>query len=258
MAVPQEITSWEDPRLDDYRNLKERQLDAAGGKFIAESERVVRKLVESDLQVVSILVTAPRLASLRPALSRSCPVYLASQELLDRVAGFHVHRGCLAVGVRPPAPSLPASPRLVVAAEDLVDVDNLGSLVRNATAFGADALLLSPRCADPYYRKAVRVAAGNTFFLPVLRLASWPGGLREVAADHRMTIIGAVCSASARPLHSLAVPERAIVLVGSEGPGLSGAAREICDELVTIPMRGGADSLNVATAAAVFLHHLTP
>jgi tRNA G18 (ribose-2'-O)-methylase SpoU len=252
---PIEITEADDPRVADYGRLKERWLNAEGGRFVAESERVVRRLIESGLGVHSVLLSAPRLATLADALGGAFPVYLASQELLDRIAGFHVHRGCLAVGGRPGAGAIPAGARRLVVLEDLTDVDNLGAIARHAAAFGADALVLSPRCADPFYRKAIRVSLGAVFTLPIVRLARWPDDLRALHADG-IQLVGAVLEPAATPLARFGPPARAALLFGAEGPGLSPAARALCDHRVTIPMSPGADSLNVATAAAIFLYAL--
>jgi tRNA G18 (ribose-2'-O)-methylase SpoU len=250
---PIEISEADDPRVAEYGRLKERWLNAEGGRFVAESERVVRRLIESGLGVHSVLLTAPRLATLADALGGAFPVYLAPQELLDRIAGFHVHRGCLAVGARPGAGAIPAGARRLVVLEDLTDVDNLGAIARHAAAFGADALVLSPRCADPFYRKAIRVSLGAVFTLPLVRLARWPDDLRALRADG-IELVGAVLEPGATPLASFGPPTRAALLFGAEGPGLSPAARALCDHRVTIPMSPGADSLNVATAAAIFLY----
>ena len=245
-----------DPRLADYRHLKDRDLSREGGRFIAESERVVRRLVASGLVVRSVLLTAARLASLAGDLvAVTAPIYVAPQELLNEVAGFHVHRGCLAVGERPASASIPDAARTLVVLEDLVDADNLGASVRNAAAFGADALVLSPRCADPFYRKAIRVAIGATFTLPIVRLDAWPAPLQDLRG-RGFALAGAVVSAGAVPLAHVARPPRVALLLGAEGPGLSAAARAACDLLITIPMAPGADSLNVATAGAVALFHL--
>jgi tRNA G18 (ribose-2'-O)-methylase SpoU len=252
---PIEISEADDPRVADYGRLKERWLNAEGGRFVAESERVVRRLIESALGVHSVLLTAPRLATLADALGGAFPVYLAPQELLDRIAGFHVHRGCLAVGARPGAGAIPAGARRLVVLEDLTDVDNLGAIARHAAAFGADALVLSPRCADPFYRKAIRVSLGAVFTLPIVRLARWPDDLRALRADG-IELVGAVLEPGATPLARFGPPARAALLFGAEGPGLSLAARALCDHRVTIPMSAGADSLNVATAAAIFLYAL--
>jgi tRNA G18 (ribose-2'-O)-methylase SpoU len=252
---PIEISEADDPRVAEYGRLKERWLNAEGGRFVAESERVVRRLIESGLGVHSVLLTAPRLATLADALGGAFPVYLAPQELLDRIAGFHVHRGCLAVGARPGAGAIPAGARRLVVLEDLTDVDNLGAIARHAAAFGADALVLSPRCADPFYRKAIRVSLGAVFTLPIVRLARWPDDLRALRADG-IELVGAVLEPGATPLARFGPPARAALLFGAEGPGLSLAARALCDHRVTIPMSPGADSLNVATAAALFLYAL--
>jgi tRNA G18 (ribose-2'-O)-methylase SpoU len=250
---PIEISEADDPRVADYGRLKERRLNAEGGRFVAESERVVRRLIESGLTVHSVLLTAPRLATLADALWGAFPVYLAPQELLDRIAGFHVHRGCLAVGARPGEGAIPAGARRLVVLEDLTDVDNLGAIARHAAAFGADALVLSPRCADPFYRKAIRVSLGAVFTLPIVRLDRWPDDLRALR-EGGIELVGAVLEPGATPLARFGPPTRAALLFGAEGPGLSPAARALCDHRVTIPMSPGADSLNVATAAAIFLY----
>jgi tRNA G18 (ribose-2'-O)-methylase SpoU len=251
---PIDILDAEDPRVADYRLLKERRLNDEG-RFVAESERVVRRLVASGLPIQSVLLTAPRLATLADALGGDFPVYLATQSVLDRVAGFNVHRGCLAVGVKPAAPEIPRHARTLIVLEDLTDTDNMGAIARHAAAFGADAILLSPRAADPFYRKAIRVSLGSVFTLPIVRLGRWPDDLQALRADG-VAIIGAVLDADATPLGSFARPARVALLFGAEGPGLSAAARAACDQLVTIPMSPGADSLNVATAAALFLYAL--
>jgi tRNA G18 (ribose-2'-O)-methylase SpoU len=251
---PIEIADADDPRVAGYRTLKERAV-IEGGRFVAESERVVRRLVASGLGIQSVLLTAPRLATLADALAGPFPVYLASQAVLDGVAGFHVHRGCLALGLRPAAALLPPGARTIVALEDLTDVDNLGAIARHAAAFGADALLLSPRCADPFYRKAIRVSLGAVFALPIVRAAAWPDELARLRAEG-VQVIGAVLDPDATPLDRFARPPRIALLFGAEGPGLSAAARAACDHRVTIPMSPHADSLNVATAAAIFLYSL--
>ena len=257
-----EVTDADDPRLADYRALRERHLNEGGGRFVAESERVVRRLLASGLEVHSVLVTPPRLRALEDALdapraSGGPAIYVATQAVVDAIAGFHVHRGCLAIGERPAARAPPAGARGVVVLEDLVDVDNLGAIARNASAFGADALVLSPRCADPFYRKAIRVSLGAVFDLPVVRLSRWPEDL-DILRDLGFSLVAAVLSPGATPLPRFAPPARWALLLGAEGPGLSPGAVLRCHHSVTIPMsnRPGADSLNVATAAAVMMYAL--
>jgi len=264
VSPPRIEVDADDPRLADYRALKERHLNAESGRFVAESERVVRRLLASGLRVHSVLATPPRLRALEDALAARAaagpapPVYVAAQPVLDAVAGFHVHRGCLAIGERPTSRALPPDARGVVVLEDLVDVDNLGAVARNAAAFGADALVLSPHCADPFYRKAIRVSLGAVFDLPVVRLASWPEDL-DVLRKLGFSLMAAVLSPGATPLPRFAPPDRWALLLGAEGPGLSPGAVMRCHASVTIPMSTstGADSLNVATAAAVMLYALT-
>ncbi len=247
--------SLDDERLADYRNLKEQTLKAASGRFIAESEMVVRKLLGSALTVRSVLITEPHLERLLPVLRPALPTFVAPQELLDSLAGFHVHRGCLAIGERPCNADVPPGASTVVVLEDLVDVDNVGAMARNAAAFGADALVLSPRAADPFYRKAIRVSMGSVFSLAIARLQRFPDDLATLAARHDLTLVGTVLDDDATPLPEFVWPDKVALLFGSEGPGLSPAARSACRHLVTVPMaRDKADSLNVATAGALFLH----
>lgn len=254
-------TALDDVRLADYRDLQERRLHEKSGRFVAESELVVRKLLATDLRICSVLLTAPRLATLEPVLAaakNAFPVFVVPQAVMDGVAGFHVHRGCLAIAERPQRLTIPGDARLVVVPVDLVDVDNLGAMARNAAAFGADAMLLSPRCADPFYRKAVRTSAGAVLSLPIVRAGRWPEDLLALR-ERGLSLVGAVLGEYATPLADFQPPPRSAVLFGAEGPGLDEATQRLCDSLVTIPMAQApaVDSLNVATAAAVFLYHLT-
>jgi tRNA G18 (ribose-2'-O)-methylase SpoU len=267
LAVPLDIhflaaDALDDERLADYRDLQDHRPGEASDRFVAESEVVVRKLLASPLPVVSLLLTAPRLAALEAALTAAdarFPVYVVPQAVMDQVAGFHVHRGCLAIAERPRGTRLPEGARLVVVLVDLVDVDNLGAMARNAAAFGADALLLSPRCADPFYRKAVRTSAGAVLSLPVVRADCWPDDLLALQKQRGFVLAGAVLGPEARPLADFVPPPRLALLFGSEGPGLDQDTQRLCDELLTIPMAKSpaVDSLNVATAGAVFLYHCT-
>ena len=256
---PVRVESVDDPRLCDYRELKEQRLQAESGKFVAESIGVIALLLKSPLAVDSILTNETKYESVAQALADSgrtdVVLYVAAQSIMDGIAGFNVHRGCLAVGRRPNTTRVPSDARLVIALEDLVDVDNVGAIVRNARAFGADALLLSPRCADPYYRKAIRVAMGNTFSLPIVRALDWPDALLACKAQLGAQLLAAVVDNTAQPLSEYRRTGPVILLLGSEGPGLTPTTVALCDHRLTIPM-AGADSLNVATAAAVFLYQL--
>jgi tRNA G18 (ribose-2'-O)-methylase SpoU len=255
-------SALDDARLAGYRDLQDRRLGEASGCFIAESEVVVRKLLAAGLAIESLLLTAPRLAALEPALAAApgdYPVFLVPQTVMDQLAGFHVHRGCLAIARRPHHRAIPPDAALVVVLVDLVDVDNLGAIARNAAAFGADALVLSPRCADPFYRKAVRTSAGAVLSLPIVRATRWPDDVVALRDEHGFALVGAVVAEDATPLSTFAPPERVAILLGAEGPGLDPVMQRLCDHRVTIPMAKapGVDSLNVATASAVFLYHIT-
>lgn len=250
------VTDFADPRLDDYRELKEQRLREDSGKFVAESEIVVRKLLASRLRTRSILLTAPRLAALEDALPADVPVFVLPQAVMDQVAGLHVHRGCLAIGERPPVAEVPVGARTLVVLEDLVDVDNLGALARSAAALGVDALLLSPRCADPFYRKAIRVSAGCVFGLPIVRCAAWPADVLALRSRHGFALVGAALDPGATLLPDFRQPEKLALLLGSEGPGLRAETKQLCDTLVKIPLAADTDSLNVATAGAVLLYAL--
>jgi tRNA G18 (ribose-2'-O)-methylase SpoU len=251
----------DDARLADFRDLQDRRLSQDSGRFVAESEMVVRKLLDTPLRVCSLLLTAPRLASLEPLLAAGkddYPVFVVPQAVMDGIAGFHVHRGCLAVAERPRQPVIPVNARTVVVLVDLVDVDNLGAMARNAAAFGAEAMLLSPRCADPFYRKAVRTSAGAVLSLPIVRATRWPEDLLALR-EQGFALVGAALDERAIPLTEFAPPARLAILFGAEGPGLDDATKRACDTLVTIPMAKSpaVDSLNVATAGAVVLYHIT-
>jgi tRNA G18 (ribose-2'-O)-methylase SpoU len=258
---PVEVRAPDDPRLADYRQLKERHLNAEGGRFVAESERVVRRLVASGLTVRSVLLTPPRLATLADALTGPFPVYLAEQAVLDAIAGFHVHRGCLAIGERPPANAwraLAAAARRLVIVERVGDASNIGSIFRNAAALGADAVLLGPACADPLYRKSIRTSMAAALVVPFAAPEPWPDALRELGTMGFATIAltPAATATTLRDLVRDAAVGRAARGLGHEGFGRTPGALEACTRRARIPMAADADSLNVATAAAIALYEL--
>ena len=197
-------------------------------------------------------------------LSDEASVYLASQPLLNGVVGYNLHRGCIAAGLRgEPAgfESLVApsqEPSLLVSLEHLTNPDNVGAVFRNALAFGADGALLCPHTSDPLYRKAIRVSMGATLQLPFARFEQWPAGLEKLrAADYRVIALhpGAAREIRELDLAALGVPARLVLVVGTEGLGLARETRALAHEEARIAMAPGMDSLNVATAAAIALHH---
>ena len=210
----------------------------------------------------SVLGTAAAVASLGDALERSAArVYVARPETVARVVGFPFHRGCLAAGERPAELGLdalarPRGRRVLVALECVTNPDNVGGVFRNAMAFGADGVLLGPGCADPLYRRALRVSMGGALVTPAATVPDWAEGLAGLRAAG-FTIVALTPDPAAVDLTALgAAPERLVLLLGSEGEGLSAASRAATDVQVRIAMAPGVDSLNVATAAGIALHRL--
>jgi tRNA G18 (ribose-2'-O)-methylase SpoU len=257
-----------DVRVAAYRDLEDAGLAARDGLFVAESRVVVRRLLAgSRFRTRSVLCTRTALDTLRdviePRLGGDLPVYLTRLDTMRRIVGFDFHRGCLALGERGPAPApeaLLAASRLVVIVERLANQDNVGGVFRNATAFGADAVLLSPGSADPLSRKAVRVSVGGSLTTPFTWLPEWPSALARVRAAG-FTLVALTPRRGAVDIADLVgvgrAPARVALLVGNEGDGLSPAARAAADVEVAIAMAPGVDSLNVATAAAIALHRFT-
>jgi tRNA G18 (ribose-2'-O)-methylase SpoU len=252
-----------DPRVDDYRDLTtaDRRPDRPGGRglVVAEGVVVVRRLLRSPYPVRSLLGVPRRFDELTDDLAGlDVPAFAADADTMARVVGFHLNRGVLAVADRAVPPEVPAllrTARLVAVLEGVNDHENLGALFRNAAAFGVDAVLLAPRCADPLYRRSVRVSMGHVLRVPFAELPGpWPdalGALRDAGLE---TV--ALTPAGADGLDGLR-GRRVAFLLGAEGPGLSAEALAAADRRVRIPMAADVDSLNVATAAAVAFHRAT-
>jgi tRNA G18 (ribose-2'-O)-methylase SpoU len=258
---PIRIDAADDDRLSDFRNVPDPELLTRLGLFVAEGRLVVARLLASGLHTRSVLVTEPALASLEELLTdQPVPVYVVTQTVMNAVAGFNFHRGCLAIGVRPPARSwrdiAGGAARLVVL-ERVSNVDNIGSIFRNAAAFGADGILLQADCADPLYRKAIRTSMAASLTVPYAR-APWPEMLRELAADGWAT--AAMTPAADAPLLRNLAPtlrdRRVAIVLGHEGEGLTDEALQVCTHRARIAMANGVDSVNVATAAAIALYEI--
>jgi tRNA G18 (ribose-2'-O)-methylase SpoU len=259
---PVPITDPDDRRVDDYRELHDararRRMERAGddgpGFFVAEGAHALHRLLTSGRRIRSVLLDHLRLEDLAGALGGlDAPVLVADQPTLRAVAGFPVHRGVLAAADRWPLPdpvTLLATARRIAVLEDINDHENLGVIFRSAGGLGLDAVLLSPRCCDPLYRRSVRVSMGHVLGVPWTRLEPWPEAIATVA-DAGFTLAALTPAADAEPLAewSPAPGERVAVLLGAEGPGLSPAALATADRRVTIPMQRAADSLNVGSAA---------
>lgn len=254
-----------DPRIAAFRDVKERDLTGREGLFIAEGEVVLRVLASSAsrCRAVSVLIADKRTEALRPLLETlpaDVPIYAAPQEVVDGVAGFHLHRGILALGRKPEALSLEVAIQalperaVVVAACGIGNHDNMGGLFRNAAAFGAGAMLLDAACCDPFYRKAIRVSVGAVLRTPFV--SGVPAAAMVDALQAGGFEVLAFTPSASDTLAELRPPPRTAILLGSEGPGLPAELIRRCRP-VGIRMSGGFDSLNVAATSAVALHHLT-
>ncbi len=257
----------QDDRLSDFVALRDvqlrRSLESERGLFIAEGEKVVRRSVEAGFHPRSFLMAPRWLPTLADvlALVPTVPCYVVTEQLAEQVTGFHVHRGALASLHRKASPTVAEvvdGARRLVVLEDVVDSANVGAIFRSAAALGADGVLLSPRCADPLYRRSLKVAMGAVLSLPWTRLPDWYDALPELSRAGFATVAltpdpdAIELSAAAAELSGT----RLALVVGSEGPGLSGRWQAAADVRVRIPMARGVDSLNVAAATAVACYAL--
>jgi len=261
-----QITSAGDPRLADYTRLTDvglrTHLEAEHGLFMAEGTKVIRRAVDAGYTARSVLLAESRVADLPAlALPPAAPVYVVPDEVAEHLTGYRVHRGALASFNRKPLPEVSEvirDAKRIVVLEDLVDHANVGAIFRCAAALGVDTVLLSPRCADPLYRRSVKVSMGAVFAVPYARMTEWFDGLAQLRTagflvlaltpDERATPVGTALAA--------AQGERIALLFGTEGDGLTARWLREADELVRIPMRAGVDSLNVVAAAAIACHLL--
>jgi tRNA G18 (ribose-2'-O)-methylase SpoU len=253
-----EITDPGDERLGDYRALTDLELrtkwEPPNGLFIAEGELVLRRALRAGYRPRSYLVDAKRTDQIAD-LPDDAPIYAGAPAVLEKVTGFHVHRGVLASFHRKPlraAAEVVEGARRVAVLEDVNNHTNIGAVFRGAAALGIDAVLLSPTCADPLYRRSVRVSMGEVFAVPYATLEPWPDGLQTLR-DAGFTVLALTPDPEAVALQRLSAEQRTrtALLLGAEGPGLSKHALAASDVPVKIPMRRNVDSLNVAAAAAV-------
>lgn len=251
------ITDAGDERIADYRALTDVELrtrwEPPHGLFIAEGELVLRRALRAGYQPRSFLVEEKRFEQVSDL--NGAPVYAAAPSVLEEVTGFHVHRGVLASFHRKPLPAVDAvlaTARRVVILEDINNHTNIGAIFRGVAGLGFDAVLLSPTCADPLYRRSVRVSMGEVFAIPYATLEPWPSALQSVR-DMGFTVLALTPDPEALALQHLtdARRSRPALLLGAEGPGLSRKALAASDVRVRIPMRHNVDSLNVAAATAV-------
>ncbi len=265
------ITDPDDPRLDDYRDIRDRDLlgpDGRPGLFIGEQALTVEKMLAIPGLTKSVLLAPNWVDRIAPLAPEDVPVYVAHADALKQVAGFPIHRGVLAVGHRPdPAtrtvdavldllPAARTGPLTLLLCENITNIDNIGLLFRNAAAFAVDAVILSPKCHDPLYRKSIRVSIGHVLTTPWAISDDWEQDLARLQ-DRGVTLIAAAIGPDARGLDEIARPERVGLIVGQEYEGIAPATLEQADHIVRIPMAAGVDSLNVGVAAAVCLHRFS-
>ncbi len=261
------VTSLDDPRVAPYRDVRDTALREREGLFLAEGRLNVKRLLATPrYRTRSVFVTESGLAALRPALATldaATPVFVAPKDLLCRVVGYAIHRGCLAAGERGGEPDLrtlvaesAAMPgrRNWLVLEDVTDPENVGAIFRNALAFGAAGIALTPRSVDPLYRRAIRVSMGASLRVPHARDEA--RALRDVFAAAGFANVALTTGADAVPLTARPLPPRVALWLGSEAEGLTRTSEAGADLRLRIPMAPGADSLNVAMAAGIALHHL--
>ncbi len=259
MAELIDVANPDDPRLADYRDLRDvrlrTHLEVEHGLFLAEGEKVVRRAVEAGHSPRSFLMAARWLDGLADVLATTDrPCYVVSEDLAEQVTGFHVHRGALASLERRPLPGLDevlSGAARVLVLEDVVDHTNVGAIFRCGAGFGFDAVLLAPRCADPLYRRSVKVAMGAVFAVPWTRLPDWYDALPDLSSRGFTTVALTLADDAVPIADAVAGIDRVALVLGSEGHGLTSRWEGSADRRATIPMRAGIDSLNVAAAAAV-------
>lgn len=263
-----QVDDLHDPRLGDYVGLTDVALrtrtEPGLGLYLAESEKVVRRALAAGHRPRSLLLSTrwlePLAGLVADVQALGGTVYTGEPAVLEQLTGFHVHRGAIASMHRPALPTVAevlAGARTVLVLEDVVDHTNVGAAFRSAAALGADAVLVTPRCADPLYRRAVRVSMGTVFQVPWTRVPVWPGGLDDLRAAG-FTVAALALTPAAVPMDEFvrATPGRVALVLGTEGDGLAPGTVAAADVAVRIPMHGGVDSLNVAAAAAVAVYAL--
>jgi tRNA G18 (ribose-2'-O)-methylase SpoU len=261
-GCPHKIQSLDLPELQPYRTMRRQHEHRQQGIFVAEGEKVVRRLLESKFSVVSVLLPEKWLQDLRPLLEsrpEQIQVFVAEKALLETLTGFSMYQGLLAVGRVPIMPTLAEvvarspQPRLLAAADSLSSAENLGALVRNCAAFNTQALIVGETCSSPFLRRAVRSSMGTIFQMPIVETAGLVQALRDLR-ERGIHCIAAHPHTDGRTLSHANFTGDCCIVFGSEGYGISSAVLDACDDAAAIAMPETVDSLNVGSAAAVFLY----
>lgn len=258
------IESIDDPRVAVYRDLPDR-VRRRGGRFVTEGRLLTRRLIESSYAVESILASESVGAEFEAAVGGAAPVYVADKALLSRIVGYRFHRGVLGCGLRGEGPDLDGvmaaagreGPLTLMVCPRVENAENLGSLYRVGAGFGVAGMVLGAGGADPLSRRCLRVSMGTVFSIPTAACGDLAGGLERLRGDWGLELVAAVLDEDAEPLAGFVRSSRTAVLFGSESAGLADDWLAICDRRVTIPMRLGTDSLNLAVAAGIVVYELT-
>jgi len=253
------IESLDDPRLEVFRNLKAKNAARDARLFVAEGATVVERVLRSGLDVQSVVVSDRKFATCEPFLRPDVRVYRLRSELANELVGFDFHCGVMASAVRPAVPKpeqwIPVSGRsLIIAADRVVDPENVGALIRIGSAFGADGVIFGKGSVDPFSRRVLRVSMGNVLFMPIIETDDLSAMLSDLSGQREFRICGAVLDAQAIELDSFAFPERTVLVFGNEYDGISNSVRNVLTDRLTISMFNGTDSLNVAISAGIFCH----
>jgi len=253
------LTSLDVPALQPYRTLRRQQEHLDQGIFVAEGEKVVRRLLASGLPIVSMLMTPEWHAKIFPApvsVPSGFTIYLGEKPLLQSIVGFRMHQGIMAVARVPVPPNLEETslptPHLVVALDGLAHVENVGVVVRNCAAFGVHAILVGENSCSPYLRRAVRNSMGAVFALPIIHVPSLRQSLLHLRERYSTRLIAADAHTQ-HSLYSADLQGSICIILGNEDTGISADVLSLKPERITIPMQNNTDSLNVASASAVFL-----
>lgn len=251
------IDSVADTRLDVFRSLKLRNMVRDARLFVAEGPTVVERVLRSGVDVVSVLVSERKWGNFQPRLRSDVTTYRVTDELAEQLIGFEFHAGVMACAVRPASPDIativpPAGPSLILAGDRITDPENVGALIRIASAFGAAAVLLGPGSADPFSRRVLRVSMGNVLYLPVAEPSALDQELIRLQREMGFDICGTVLEESAMHLPGFHFRPRTVLVFGNEYDGLTASVRAACHHLLTIPMENNTDSLNIAIAAGIF------
>jgi tRNA G18 (ribose-2'-O)-methylase SpoU len=255
------IVDLEDPRIDVYRSLKATNRTRDLDQFVVEGERLVARLLQSRFPIVSVLLAERYEHKLERPIPADVPAYVVPDPMIDRIVGFPFHRGILACGERLPWPSLedmmahPRTPFFAVICPKISNPENLGALARIGDVFGIDAILAGPECPDPLSRRVLRVSMGGALRLPVIISSRPIESARSLVGPGGFELMAAVADPDAEPFEEVPRPPRLALVLGDEHEGVDPEWLPLCRRSVTIPMRPGASSLNVAVAAGILIYH---